>query len=192
MQTVEAGWQKFRGDKYPHFWAMMSLDGYGRSYIGPKKDGQKGFKPYPNSPYALLLPLMPGRKYAISWHHKEGGDWWLAINGSWVGRCPIKDFEGGAMTKESNLISFGGETACEDAGPLIFPAMGSGINPLETGKEFSQVASHKDIQWWWPTDNRTSEPLVRPAGKNYGVLINKNDPKPDQKSYYYGGPGGRE
>jgi hypothetical protein len=50
------------------------------------------------------------------------GNWWLNINGTWVGYYPGALYNGGPLATAASVIQYGGETF----GPTIWPPMGSG------------------------------------------------------------------
>src|SRR5262249_38085203 len=50
------------------------------------------------------------------------GNWWLAINGAWIGYFPGSLYRGGQMSQYAQKVEYGSESA----GSTVWPAEGSG------------------------------------------------------------------
>ena len=64
-----------------------------------------------------------GPQYEFSaQYHLYKGNWWLAIQGTWIGYYPSAIFKGGQLTRNAQKIQFG----TESVGTTVWPAEGSG------------------------------------------------------------------
>ena len=123
-QTVEAGWQAFQllnGDTASHLFTFYTTNGYATS--GDNQGGynrdvagwvQVSTSIFPGtvfSPYSVqggnqsLIPI----QYQLS-----GGNWWLGVNGSWIGYYPANLFsKNGSLNNtlgtNANVIGWWGE-----------------------------------------------------------------------------------
>jgi hypothetical protein len=132
-QTVEAGWQVYPGrlgDEKPHLFAYWTADGYSRT--GCYDYGCGAFVQYSSSIFlgaAFSSVSVPGGaqyEVPIEWEWWSG-NWWLQVNGTWVGYYPGSLFGGGDMATHSALIEFGGEIVGGNGTSYnYYPPMGSG------------------------------------------------------------------
>jgi hypothetical protein len=132
-QTVEAGWQVYPDrlwDSQPHLFAYYTADGY--NHTGCYDYGCGAFVQYSPSLFlgATVGPAsVPGGaqyEVPIQWEFWYG-NWWLQVNGTWVGYYPGWLFGGGDMATHSVLIEFGGEIVGGNGTSYnYYPPMGSG------------------------------------------------------------------
>jgi Neprosin len=132
-QTVEAGWQVYPdrlGDESPHLFAYYTADNYNKTGCYDYTCG--AFVQYSGSLFlgAAFSPVsVPGGaqyEVPIKWEWWYG-NWWLAVNGTWVGYYPGWLFGAGDMATHSSLIEFGGEIVGGNGTSYnYYPPMGSG------------------------------------------------------------------
>jgi hypothetical protein len=119
QQTVEAGHQVFRdlyGDWAPHLFIFYTTNGYTSS--GDNKGGynqdvdgwvQSSRTIYPEARFPLLSQL-GGTQYVmpLKWQLWQG-NWWLRVNGVWIGYYPASLFSTPGLQTEANQIAWYGE-----------------------------------------------------------------------------------
>ena len=142
LHSLEAGWtvdQSLNGDAQPHLFTYYTNNGYTAN--GNNQGGYNalvtGWVQYSPSYYPgiLLTPASTwgGAQYEISMKfqlYKEPGtgvlNWWLAVNGNWIGYYPASLFAGGLDSK-AEWIGSGGEVDSTLANPAqTKDQMGSG------------------------------------------------------------------
>jgi hypothetical protein len=119
-------------------------------------------------------------------YHLYNGNWWLAINGTFIGYFPTSIYRGGQMSKNAQQIQFG----TESAGTSVWPEEGSGYWPTSG---FGYAAYQRNVFYHDLSGNAIQAALTR------------NDPSPNcyltstelsstssvwNKFFYEGGPGG--
>lgn len=149
LQTVEVGWQ----NSYALYGTPCSGDECSVLFIFYTSDGYKDHKCYNtdcgafvlatnDSPLARPFPHYSdkgGAQYDFTAeYYLHQGNWWLAIDGKWIGYYPTVLFGGGQMSKYAQVIDYGGEV-CVDwwwhdcwycpNGDDTWPGMGSGEWP---------------------------------------------------------------
>ena len=112
LQTIEVGWQKSRtlyGDDLPHLFVFYTTNGYtspGNNLGGynRKVDGwqQVSHKTFPGDAF------VSGSELAI-WVHMYGGNWWININGEWMGYYPGSLFAPTGLGIASDTVTWYGE-----------------------------------------------------------------------------------
>lgn len=134
-QTLEVGWQvqplAWKTPK-PTPFIYSTQDGYNKTgcYNLECKDFVQ------TSPKVVFGSAFANDEYSktggaqrvikVAWHRKnKTGNWWLKVNGDWIGYYPASLYEGD-LAKESSALTFdaGGEIAAPDGGPSL--PMGSG------------------------------------------------------------------
>ena len=142
LHSVEGGWtvdQSLNGDTNPHLFTYYTNNGYTSN--GNNQGGYNalvtGWVQYSPTYYPgiLLTPVSSwgGAQYEISmkWQlYKEPNtgvlNWWLAVNGNWIGYYPASLFSGGLENKVE-WIGSGGEVDSSLANPAqTKDQMGSG------------------------------------------------------------------
>jgi len=118
------------------------------------------------------------------------GNWWVAVNGTWIGYYPGWFYTGGQLSRNATDVEFGGETASQssDGSAAFYAPMGSGA---WANAGFRHAAYQRDIyytdtsnQGQWATLNAATEcggySISTPAwgGPDWGVY------------FFFGGPGG--
>lgn len=186
-QTAEGGWQNFPakyGSENSALFIYWTADGYNQTgcynldcaafvqvnnnwYLG------SGFKNYSTDGGAQY-------EFQMQWY-MYAGNWWLQLGGQWVGYYPGSIYRGGQMSKNAQLIEYGGETV----GSWIWPPMGSG-NWASAG--WTHAAYQSNI-WYRDT-----------SSNKYWASLTAKQPNPgcysdayvyyNPSSFYFGGPGG--
>jgi hypothetical protein len=115
------------------------------------------------------------------------GNWWLAINGTWIGYYPGSVYRGGPLTYGNATFSdFGGETR---KGSSSWPEMGSGWAPYNG---FGYAAFQNDVWYIDPTYTTVWSSLTpETESPCYDVIITPASAGSSWGTYlYFGGPGG--
>jgi hypothetical protein len=131
-QTVEAGWQVYpaRIGAGPHLFAYWTADSYVSTDCYDYDCG--AFVQYSGSIF-LGAPISPvsvpgGAQFEMPIIYEWwAGNWWLGVDGQWVGYYPGSLFGGGDMATHSVLAGFGGEIVGGNGTSYnYYPAMGDG------------------------------------------------------------------
>jgi len=142
LQTVEAGWQVYRqlyGDWNAHLFIFYTTNGYTNQgdNLGGYNQDVDGWVQYSNIiyPTALSSPVstLGGAQYimAIKYQLWEG-NWWLMVNGSWIGYYPANLFGNSGLLSQANSIYWYGEVVDSDTrSGMTETDMGSGHWPYE-------------------------------------------------------------
>jgi hypothetical protein len=156
LQTVEAGHQEYRdlyGDWVPHLFVYYTTNGYtssGDNQGGYNRD-VKGWVQYARSIYpgALSSPLSSygGAQYIMAvkcqlWQ----GNWWLRVNGNWIGYYPASLFANPGMRNTAGSTAWFGEIV--DSGShndSTATSMGSGNFPSQ-GWQYAAFMSNVRYQ----------------------------------------------
>lgn len=127
-QTAEVGWQNFPakyGNEESRLFIYWTADYYNQtgcynlecgafvqvSNSAPLGGGFTGYSTY------------GGTQYEISaMYYLYRGNWWLAIQGTWIGYYPGSIYRGGQLSQFSDFIEFG----TEGVGETVWPGEGSG------------------------------------------------------------------
>ncbi|OLB78388.1 MAG: hypothetical protein AUI14_13275, partial [Actinobacteria bacterium 13_2_20CM_2_71_6] len=131
-----------------------------------------------------------GAQYGFSeqWEYWQG-NWWLNIQGTWVGYYPGSVYRGGQLTYgNANLTEFGGETY---TGGSYWPWMGSGYFP---SAGFGWAAYQNTVYYISRPSYATYWSSLSPIVTNpacYDLAITDSSVGGSWGTYfYYGGPGG--
>jgi hypothetical protein len=151
-QTIEAGHQEYRdlyGDWVPHLFIFYTTNGYTSS--GDNKGGYNrdvdGWVQYSNAiyPEAKSSPLSQfgGTQYImpLKWQLWQG-NWWLRVNGVWIGYYPASLFSTSGLRSQAAKIAWYGEVV--DSGNHVGTTatdMGNGHWPYE-GWQHCAYMSH--------------------------------------------------
>jgi len=131
LQTAEVGWinvpAKFNSENSKLFiyWTANGYNGTGcynldcAAFLQVAAIGDlgAGFANY---------STVGGTQYEFSAEYRLfNGNWWLAIQGTWIGYYPGSIYKGGQLTQYATVINFGSETT----GTTVWPPGGSGNWP---------------------------------------------------------------
>lgn len=151
-QTIEAGHQEYRdlyGDWVPHLFIFYTTNGYtsSRDNKGGYNRDVDGWVQYSNTiyPEAESSPLSQfgGTQYImpIKWQLWQG-NWWLRVNGVWIGYYPASLFSTSGLRSRAAKIAWYGEVV--DSGNhagTTATDMGNGHWPYE-GWQHCAYMSH--------------------------------------------------
>jgi hypothetical protein len=145
-QSVEVGWivsDYQYGDRLPHLFTWFTTNGWGPAgdLVGGYDARQKGWVQVDATmfPGAVIsdVSVANGIQSTIGvkvtlWN----GDWWVAIQGRWIGYYPASLFQkertGMTLANRANRVLFGGEVFSSNPAPLATTSqMGSGSAPSE-------------------------------------------------------------
>jgi len=142
LQSIEGGWtvdQNLNGDTQPHIFTYYTTNGYTQDgdNLGGYNRLQKGWVQYSNSVFPGIringISTYGGTQYEVSmkfqlYREPTNGqlNWWVAVQGIWMGYYPASLFNGGAGN-DIDWIGFGGEVFSSLANPAgTKDQMGSG------------------------------------------------------------------
>ena len=137
---------------------------------------------------SLTASTIGGPQYEVTAQYLlYNGNWWLSINGNWIGYFPGSAYKGGAMTRQADTIEFG----TESAGNNQWPAEGSGYW-AESG--FAYAAYQRNPFYTdlagngqWASDLQQ----YLPSTSCYDTTELITSSSPDWALFFYvGGPGG--
>jgi hypothetical protein len=200
-QTAEAGWTKDPGfsTTSPVYFIYFTADDYDKT--GCYNLECVGFVQENNS-IALggaVKPCCstPGQvndSFTQEWYQKKG-DWWLVINGTYIGYYPDSVYKGGQLSKHSTLVEFGGEVNASSTN-VNWPQMGSGKFASAGFEEAAYQSSIayiglNDVSAWASlTEETTGKGNGKPSPCYSGSLIPASGSTGPQ--LYFGGPGGKQ
>jgi hypothetical protein len=128
LQTAEVGWQNYP-DKYgsqdSRLFTYWTADNYNTT--GCYNLDCPGFVQVDNSVFLggsfTSYSTYGGPQYEFSAeYYLYQGNWWLAIQGTWIGYYPGYVYGGGQLSQNAQGIEFG----TESVGTTVWPAEGSG------------------------------------------------------------------
>jgi hypothetical protein len=197
-QTAEVGWQvqpSAWGTQDPVLFVYWTANDYDQTdYPGSQGAGCynltcAGF--YQVSSQGILGAPLTGSiagdvqyEFAAS-YYLYNGNWWLAINGNWIGFIPGSVYHGGQMSANAQEIQFGTETYATGG---VWPAAGSGQWP---DQGWSYAAYQRNLSYFSTDGQAIPDTLsaYQPAASCYTT----SDPMTDDSGavfFYVGGPGG--
>jgi Neprosin len=200
LQSAEAGWTKdpdFSTTK-PVYFVYFTANDY--ASIGCYDLECTGFVQTDKS-LALGAPVTPccstktgvNDSFSQEWFLSKG-DWWLAINGTYIGYYPVAVYKGGQLSRYSTLIEFGGEVN-GSVTSLNWPAMGSGAyassGPGQAAYQSSIEYINRSAKAFWA--NLTTQ--VTGAGTTPSPCYSLAYTSASGSTgtfFYYGGPGGKQ
>jgi Neprosin len=136
LQSIEAGWTVdtwLNGDTQPHLFVFYTTNGYNTqgNNLGGYNRMYSGWIQYSSKimPGARIngTSKVGGEQFDISIKYQlYEGNWWFAVQGSWIGYYPASLFNGG-LGNHAEWVGFGGEVYSSLADPaLTKDQMGSG------------------------------------------------------------------
>ena len=198
-QTVEVGHQEYRnkyGDWVPHLFVHYTTNHYTDS--GDNKGGYNnevdGWVQYSNE-------IFPEASYA-SLSHEGGsqcelqikvqlwqGNWWVRINGTWIGYYPASLFHSDGLGKAATTVAWGGQVIDANQGSITRTDMGSGGWPEEGWRH---AAFMRNLTYQVTPDGRMERynPVAWESDPTCYGIDGFFDNTDNWGSYfYYGGPG---
>ncbi len=199
LQTVEAGWQVMSLWKTPSATTFVysTDDNYVNTGCYATRCSSN-IPPHPETFHLTSNKIVIGRPVATNgpnavqeikiFRDPATGDWWIAVDGEWVGFYPKTSFGPGPLSAEASYIDFGGETA----GLTPTAEMGSG----HYAEEGAGTAAYQNRIRYYNTQDQpraaTLDPIMSDA-ECYSVSIN-SPAAPDAgwgTYFFFGGPGTR-
>jgi hypothetical protein len=115
------------------------------------------------------------------------GNWWLDVNGEWIGYYPGTLYEGGQLSKNALYIDYGGETISAEP---WWPFMGSGHF---ASTRYKSAAYHRLMQYWDSAGRlHTASLSGRTNATNCYTIDGPYDGGASWGQYFFfGGPGGK-
>ncbi len=131
LQTVEVGWQKSRtlyGDDLPHLFVYYTTNGYtnpGNNLGGYNRQvngwQQVSHKTFPGDAF------ISGSELYV-WVHMYGGNWWVNVNGEWMGYYPGGLFAPAGLGTAASSVSWYGEILdYRNDNTATYTQMGNGL-----------------------------------------------------------------
>jgi Neprosin len=141
-QTVEGGWQKWTplpkgfSSSNSALFVYWTADNYVKSgcynlscmpaFMQTNKNWFLGGGFPQNSVNGYSVDGGPQYYFTLQYFNYQG-NWWLNLNGEWVGLYPGSFFKGNPMATSAALIDYGGETDADNSTSMtVWPPMGSG------------------------------------------------------------------
>ena len=192
-QTAEVGWQvqPLRWGTYSSvLFVYWTADDYSKT--GCYNLTCPGFVQVSNR-VAFGAPLgftstLGGDQYDISAQYMlYQGNWWLAIDGIWIGYIDGSSYRGGQMSRNAQMIEYGTESAGNNS---LWPAEGSG---QWATAGFGYAAYQRNMFYTDLSGNGYYASLTHanPSPSCYNTAGPYNDDNPDWQVFFYaGGPGG--
>ncbi len=199
-QTAEVGWQVM-----PGYWgttkAVLFIYWTARDYDQVKYPGSQGGGCYnmkcagfvqTSAAYTLGAAFTtystPGgaqRDFSAE-YHLYNGNWWLAINGTFIGYFPGSIYQGGQLSKNAQSIQFG----TESVGSPIWPQEGSGYWATSG---FGYAAYQRNV-FYHDMSGNAIQPTLKPYTPSpacYSISGPFKSNSTGWNVYFYeGGPGG--
>lgn len=201
LQTLEAGWQVMSlwASPFSALFIYSTSDNYNATGCYVTKCGVES-PPRPETFFITTNKAIVGSPIAsqsqsggnqaetdVRWIRSGTGNWWLKVDGEWVGYYPAQNFADGAMANGAAFIDFGGEAT----GFLPTSEMGSGFF-ASTGK--GQAAYQSHIEYIDASGAAASPSLQGMTTDPCYTISLTGTPTPDDAPgtyFYFGGPGNR-
>jgi len=193
-QTVEGGWQVYPG-KYgtsnPVLFIFFTPDNYSS---GCYNLDCAGFVQVNNS-WVLGGSLSPvstdgGTQYIIrmQWQLYKG-NWWLFVQGAGsyiaVGYYPGPIFKGGQMSKNAQVVKYGGETASDGSGNAGQMGSGKFANTGWSHAAYQRTIYYIDTSFVGRWTNLSAH---QPTSSCYTIDMHNNTGGSWASYFYFGGP----
>jgi hypothetical protein len=200
LQTIEVGWQVYKqlySDTKAHLFIYFTTAAYASS-SGCYNLSCTGFV-QTDSTVVIAgtftnYSTIDGQQYqaTLSVYRDPSGahNWWLRINGVWVGYYPNSLFNTRGLANVSSKIDFGGEILNDAKGGVHTRThMGSGRFPVEG---WQRAAFTKKIQYWDAAGSAFNATGLTRSATNasyYDLQLLSTTDANWLQYYYFGGPG---
>ena len=191
-QTAEVGWQNFPG-KYGDERSRLFIYYTANNYQGQNCYNMECAAFYQVSNNWVFGGSFPkyssvgGPQYDVSASfYLYNGDWWLSINGEWVGYYPGALYNGGPLAQHADKIQFGTESYGTEG---VWPAEGSG----DWGNANWMKSAYQNNLFYYDTDGTAYWDTLtpnNPSPKCYSTFGPFTDSTSGSVYFYAGGPGG--
>ncbi len=196
QQTLEAGWHVFPnlyGDHRTRLFIYSSVAGS----PGGCYNLECGRFVQTSSAVILGAPLActsvdggPQCEVTLEYARSDSGDWWLRVDGAWIGYYPASLFDPAGLGRSATAIEVGGEIVNQSAqGVHTSTTMGSGRQPSEG---YGHAAYIRNIQYLDLGSNYrdvASLSTTTPNGYQNVVINGARDSFWGNASIFFGGPG---
>jgi hypothetical protein len=192
LQTAEVGWQNYPakyGSQNSRLFIYWTADDYTKT--GCYNLDWPGFVQISN--LGILgggfteYSTYGGPQYEFSaQYYLYQGNWWLAIQGTWIGYYPSSIYRGGQLARNAQIIEFG----TESVGTAVWPAEGSGYWPMAG---WESAAYQRNLFYIGLSGGDVWDTLVGydPSRACYNTSGPFFSSSPNWGVYFYeGGPGG--
>jgi len=193
LQTAEVGWQVQPGyfnTQNPVLFVYYTANNYGGQNCYNLTCG--AFVQYPGTGYVLGASLpnystVGGTQAELSaFFYLYQGNWYLAIDGTWIGYYPVSVYHGGQLSRNAQTIMYGSESA----GTTVWPAEGSG---QWSNFGFQNAAYQRNVYYLDLNGNGVWASLTpeQPSPSCYSTSEPLFSSSPGWGVYFFeGGPGG--
>jgi hypothetical protein len=187
-QTAEVGWQNQPntwGSENSVLFIYWTADDYNNTGCYNLDCGaftQTNNNWYFGSGFNNYSSIGGSQYYFSAEYFLSGGNWWLALGGQWVGYYPASIYGGGQMSRNAQIIQYGGEVAALTQ----WPPMGSG----QWSSKGWKYAAYQDDIWYFDTHSAkwwAGLTLEQPSKHCFTDSFLTYAPT----SFYFGGPGGK-
>lgn len=191
-QTAEVGWQNFPskyGTQNSVLFIYWTADNYAKTGCYNMDCG--AFVQVDNSvtiggSFGAYSTVGGDQQEVTAQFYLYNGDWWLSIDGTWVGYYKGSNYKGGQLTKYAQSIKFG----TESVGTTVYPGEGSGYWS-NTG--WGNAAYQRSLFYFDTNGDAYWDTLTpaNPSPKCYstsGPLTSSSDGW--ELYFFVGGPGG--
>jgi len=189
IQTVEVGWQVSRneyGDDLPHIFVYYTTNAYEKpgDYLGGYNQEVYGWEQVSHRKHprdALVL----GSELAVTVHMYQG-NWWVGINGEWMGFFPGSLFLPNGLGSVGSEVSWYGEIVDYRADKTpTYTAMGNGFFAGPNTAYIRNIVFESLNQYsiYAPTVANADKPNC------YSIESHSNSGSSWGSYFYYGGPG---
>lgn len=191
-QTVEVGWQNYPakyGSQKSALFIYWTADNYTKTgcynlecpaFVQVSGNGMLG------SSFSVYSTAGGAQQEFSARFLLHQGNWWLAINGTWIGYYPGSIYKGGQLTRNAQSIKFG----TESVGATVWPAEGSGY---WSTSGWTYAAYQRNLFYSDTTGTLRWSTLtaVNPSPKCYSASGPYSSSSSGWNVYFYaGGPGG--
>jgi len=192
-QTAEVGWQNFPGhygDQNSRLFIYWTMDGYKTSGCYNMECNmfyQTSSEMPLGADFGDAYSTVGGDQYEFSAEfYLYEGNWWLNVDGTWIGYYPGSIYKGGQLTKHAQKIQFGSESV----GTTMYPPEGSGHFSKDG---YGQAAYQRNL-FYFPTNGDAAWDKLTPQNPSPGcyTVSGQNTSTTSGWSVYFleGGPGG--
>lgn len=189
LQTIEVGWQKSRlkyHDDLPHIFIYYTTNTYHTEgdYLGGYNREVYGWEPVSHKTHpgdAVVL----GSQMSV-WVHMYAGNWWININGDWMGYYPGSLFDPKGLGNVGDQVSWYGEiTDYRLDNATTYTQMGNGQFAGPNSAYISNILFEAINQTFFYTPNA----FKQDKPNCYSILTYPNSGTNLGSYLLYGGPG---
>ena len=189
LQTMEVGWQKSRikyHDDLPHLFIYYTTNTYTQEghFLGGYNNEVYGWEQVSHSKFPGD-PIVLGSELAVR-IYMYGGNWWVSINGEWMGYFPGSLFDPKGLGNVGDQVSWYGEILdYKYDNTATYTEMGNGqfAGPKSAAIRNIVFESINQYLFYTPTIINADKPNC------YSILTYPNSGTNWGSYFQYGGPG---